>query len=114
MAQEAAAEFVEEAPRQLVKDIERISSDGSSVTFGALFNDAEVEQRYEALAGTLKAAKKKKYIWYDGELLLQGRHDDVIISIVVQEFGGGLGEVAADRKAEAETAPEEKAAPEAE
>lgn len=38
-----------------------------------------------ALVGTLKAAKKKKIIKYDGELLLQGVHDNVDIVLLKQD-----------------------------
>ena len=37
---------------------------------------------YEALVGTLKAAKKRKMITFKGQLLLKGMSDDVKISIV--------------------------------
>ena len=36
----------------------------------------------EALVGTLKAAKRKKIIAYDSEMLLQGVHDDVDIRLL--------------------------------
>ena len=36
----------------------------------------------EAMAGTLKAAKKRKIITYEGELLLQGAHDKVDIVLL--------------------------------
>lgn len=39
----------------------------------------------EALVGTLKAAKKRKVISYDSELLLQGVHDDVDIVLLVED-----------------------------
>mmetsp|Transcript_14848 Transcript_14848/g.32914 ORF Transcript_14848/g.32914 Transcript_14848/m.32914 type:complete len:99 (+) Transcript_14848:435-731(+) len=45
---------------QLVKDIKRIG-DGKSVKFGALFDDEEVQDFYEALIGTLKGARKSKF-----------------------------------------------------
>lgn len=38
----------------------------------------------EALGGTLKAAKKRKVVAYDSELLLQGAHDHVDI-VLLQE-----------------------------
>jgi len=36
----------------------------------------------EALVGTLRAARKQRKITYDGEMLFQGVHDEVVISIV--------------------------------
>ena len=35
-----------------------------------------------ALVGTLRAAKRKKIVSYDGELLLQGVHDNVEIILL--------------------------------
>ncbi|XP_031740597.1 costars family protein ABRACL isoform X2 [Cucumis sativus] len=49
------------------------------VTFGVLFNDDRCANIFEALVGTLRAAKKRKIVSYDGELLLQGVHDNVEI-----------------------------------
>lgn len=49
------------------------------VTFGVLFNDDRCANIFEALVGTLRAAKRRKILTYDGELLLQGVHDNVEI-----------------------------------
>ena len=49
------------------------------VTFGTLFHDDKCANIFEALVGTLRAAKKRKIVTYDGELLLQGVHDNVEI-----------------------------------
>jgi len=69
--------------QQLLKDIKRVGETGEpSVDFGDLFDDEEVANYYEALVGTLKAAKKKKLIGYDGQYLMKGVHDKVIISIL--------------------------------
>lgn len=46
-----------------------------------LFNDDMCANIFEALVGTLRAAKKRKVITYDGELLLQGVHDNVEITL---------------------------------
>jgi hypothetical protein len=51
------------------------------VTFGVLFNDDRCANIFEALVGTLRAAKKRKIVAYDGELLLQGVHDNVEITL---------------------------------
>ncbi len=51
-----------------------------------LFNDDKVANIFEALVGTLRAAKKKKIISYDGELLLQGVHNQVSISTKNLQF----------------------------
>lgn len=55
-----------------------------SVKFGVLFNDDRCANIFEALVGTLKAAKRKRVVAFDGELLLQGVHDEVDI-ILLQE-----------------------------
>jgi len=52
------------------------------VTFGTLFNDDKCANIFEALVGTLRAAKRKKIVKYDGELLLQGVHDNVVITML--------------------------------
>lgn len=51
------------------------------VTFGVMFNDDRCANIFEALVGTLRAAKKRKILTYDGELLLQGVHDNVEIKL---------------------------------
>jgi len=43
------------------------------VTFKVLFDDGDVANTLESLAGTLKAAKKKGVVAYGPELLLQVR-----------------------------------------
>lgn len=50
--------------------------------FGVLFNDDRCANIFEALVGTLRAAKKKKIVDYKGELLLQNVHDDVDIVLL--------------------------------
>lgn len=57
---------------QLIADIQRIGG-SSEVKFGALFDDEQVEQYYEALVGTLKTAKKRGYINFKGQMLLKGK-----------------------------------------
>lgn len=52
------------------------------VTFGILFNDDKCANLFEAIVGTLRAAKRKKIVKYDGELLLQGVHDNVKITLL--------------------------------
>lgn len=53
-----------------------------SVTFGTLFSDDRCANIFEALVGTLRAAKRKKVVTYEGELLLQGVHDNVPIQLL--------------------------------
>ena len=48
---------------QLIKDIWRVGDpEKPSVPFGELFDDDDVQQHYEGLAATLKAAKKSKLL----------------------------------------------------
>lgn len=61
-----------------------LDSDGKyAVKFGVLFSDDRCANIFEALVGTLRAAKKRKIVSYDGELLLQGVHDDVNITLLI-------------------------------
>ncbi|GFS00180.1 costars family protein ABRACL [Elysia marginata] len=77
---------VEHEVKLLVDEINRLGKPGPDgkleVTFGTLFNDDRCANIFEALVGTLRAAKRKKIITYDGELLLQGVHDSVVISLL--------------------------------
>ena len=64
-----------------------LGSDGRpEVTFGVLFNGDRCANIFEALVGTLRAAKRKKVINYDGELLLQGVHDNTVITLLKDEL----------------------------
>ncbi|XP_054801180.1 costars family protein isoform X2 [Prosopis cineraria] len=76
---------VEEEVERLKQEIKRLGQaqpDGSyKVTFGTLFNDEQCANIFEALVGTLRAGKKRKVVAYDGELLLQGVHDNVEITL---------------------------------
>lgn len=70
----------------LVDEIRRLgnkNADGKiSVKFGILFNDDQCANLFEALVGTLKAAKRKKIVTFEGELLLQGVHDNVDVILL--------------------------------
>lgn len=55
-----------------------------SVKFGVIVKDDRCADIFEALVGTLKAAKKRKVVTYAAELLLQGQHDNVDI-VLIQE-----------------------------
>lgn len=72
----------------LVEEIKRLGNRNAegriTVTFGTLFNDPRCANLFETLVGTLRAAKRKKIISYEGEMLLQGVHDNVPI-ILLQE-----------------------------
>lgn len=80
---ESHAERLDRECQQLVKDIWRIEPENEAFCkFGMLFDDPQVEQYYEALVGTLKAARRKGIINFKGQILLKGMHDNVQISIV--------------------------------
>lgn len=53
------------------------------MTFGVLFNDERCANIFEALVGTLKAAKKRKIVAYQSEILLQNVHDNVEITLLL-------------------------------
>ncbi|XP_068657385.1 costars family protein [Aristolochia californica] len=76
---------VEEEVERLKEEIKRlgqVQQDGSyKIKFGVLFNDDRCANIFEALVGTLRAAKKRKFVTYEGELLLQGVHDNVEITL---------------------------------
>ena len=60
-----------------------LDADGKVVVkFGVLFADDRCANLFEALVGTLRAAKRKKIVTYEGELLLQGVHDNVDIVVL--------------------------------
>uniref|UniRef100_A0ACD5WDF2 Uncharacterized protein n=1 Tax=Avena sativa TaxID=4498 RepID=A0ACD5WDF2_AVESA len=77
---------VEEEVGKLKEEIQRLGQqqpDGSyKVKFGVIFNDDRCANIFEALVGTLRAAKKRKIVTYDGEMLLQGVHDNVEIILL--------------------------------
>ena len=68
---------------QLVEELRRlgeVDSDGQiRCKFGKLFEDERCQNVFEALIGTLRAAKKRKVVDYEGQMLLKGVHDDVDI-----------------------------------
>jgi outer membrane biosynthesis protein TonB len=72
-------------PVLLCEEIVRISGGQDSIRFGDLMEDEKVEQTFEAVMGTLKAARKRGLITFDGELLLKGTHDDVIIKLASED-----------------------------
>jgi hypothetical protein len=57
-------------------------SDGSyKTTFGVIFKDEVLEQQLESLVGTMKAARRKGFIDFEGQMLLQGAHDKVVVTL---------------------------------
>jgi hypothetical protein len=72
----------------LVQEIQRLGKpnpdyqDKVTVKYGVLFRDNKCQQIFEAILGTLKAAKKRKVLDFKGEILLQGAHDNVDIVLL--------------------------------
>ena len=56
---------------------------GVTVTFKQLFDDDAVANSLQSLAGTLQEAKRKKFVDYEPEMLLQNDRgsDDVVITL---------------------------------
>mmetsp|Transcript_21359 Transcript_21359/g.34199 ORF Transcript_21359/g.34199 Transcript_21359/m.34199 type:complete len:112 (+) Transcript_21359:92-427(+) len=77
---------VEHEIEELKKFIKRLGDKNDkgqyAVKFGTLFDDDEAQQVFEAIVGTLKAAKKRKVVNFKGQILLKGAHDDVMITLL--------------------------------
>ncbi|KAM9354125.1 costars family protein ABRACL [Pholidichthys leucotaenia] len=73
----------------LVREIKRLGTENAEgdiiVKFGVLFSDDHCANIFEALVGTLRAAKRKNIIDFKGEMLLQGVHDDVDIILLKEK-----------------------------
>ena len=70
-------ETVERECVEIQQDIKRLGGvkDGKyTVKFGVLYDDDKVQQYYEALVGTLKAAKKRGILSFQSQLLLKGTY----------------------------------------
>lgn len=70
-----ASQGVEHDIKLLVEGIKRlgVEKDGQvSTTFGQIFKDEVLEQQLESLVGSLKAAKKRGILTFEGQMLLQG------------------------------------------
>jgi len=96
----AVADAAADEAKRICEEIRRISNGGSGTTYGELAQDDVVLQTYEALMGTLKAAKKRGLLEFEGELLLLGQHDSTEIRIT----GKDLEEEAAVEEESAPTA----------
>ena len=69
--------------QQTIKKLGAPNADGKfSITFGALFD--ATQDIFEALAGTLKAAKRTGVVSFAAPLLLKGAHDKVEIVLLVE------------------------------
>mmetsp|Transcript_16686 Transcript_16686/g.29553 ORF Transcript_16686/g.29553 Transcript_16686/m.29553 type:complete len:90 (+) Transcript_16686:109-378(+) len=81
-------ETVDRECEELKKDVARLGEKNEAgqyqVEFGTLFDDDKAQQYYEAIVGTLKAARTKGFIDWKGQMLLKGAHDKVIITLLVE------------------------------
>lgn len=69
--------------KETIKRLGEDCGDGSwRVKFGVLFHDTECANLFEALVGTLRAAKKRGLITFQGQMLLSPCHDDVSIKLL--------------------------------
>eukprot|EP00042_Codosiga_hollandica_P012202 m.27370 g.27370 ORF g.27370 m.27370 type:complete len:83 (-) comp39734_c0_seq1:9-257(-) len=67
---------------QCIKRIGTQQGDGSTTTtFGTIFLDEVLEQQLESLVGTMKAARKRGVIDFEGQMLLKGAHDAVVVTL---------------------------------
>ena len=82
---------VERLKRDIVRLGERNDSGQYEVLFGVLFDDEEAQQNYEAIVGTIKAAKKKGVVAAKGQMWLKGMHDEVPITLLDADEAGGSG-----------------------
>ena len=79
------AATVEKEVRELQHQVKVLGSQDAatgrwSVPFGTLYD--KTQDIFEALAGTLKAAKKRGVVDYAAPLLLKGTHDKVAIVLL--------------------------------
>lgn len=78
--QDKVNEEVERLCKEFIPRLGEIQPDGRiGVRYGILFDDEEGQQYFEAIVGTLKAAKRQNLIDFKGQMLLKGAHDNVII-----------------------------------
>lgn len=67
---------IEHEIKLLIEEIKRLGKPNEKgqpvVKFGVIVKDEKCGDIFEALNGTLRAAKRKKVIHFDGEMLLQG------------------------------------------
>lgn len=82
MNQEAVDHEVLLLQQQLALLGARNASGQFECTFGVLFD--ATQDIFEALGGTLKAAKKQGKVAYKAPILLKGAHDKEVITLLVE------------------------------
>lgn len=77
---------VDEEVKLLIQEIKRLGKPNDkkqyTVKFGVIVKDERCGDIFEALVGTLRAAKKRKVVAFDGEMLLSPTHDNVDIILL--------------------------------
>ncbi|GAO49663.1 hypothetical protein G7K_3810-t1 [Saitoella complicata NRRL Y-17804] len=81
---------IDEEIKHLVTELQRLGAPEKPVKFGTLVRDERASNIFEALNGTLRAAKRRKVIDFQGEMLLQGAHDDVDIVLLEPLKSSGM------------------------
>mmetsp|Transcript_16996 Transcript_16996/g.36616 ORF Transcript_16996/g.36616 Transcript_16996/m.36616 type:complete len:515 (+) Transcript_16996:212-1756(+) len=76
----------DDEPLRVTNEIIRIAKGRTEVPFGEIAKDDLIQQTFEAVLGTLKAARKRGLIQFEGELLLLGKHDKVPIKVTEKGF----------------------------
>eukprot|EP00183_Erythrolobus_madagascarensis_P004660 CAMPEP_0185857854 /NCGR_PEP_ID=MMETSP1354-20130828/29712_1 /TAXON_ID=708628 /ORGANISM="Erythrolobus madagascarensis, Strain CCMP3276" /LENGTH=83 /DNA_ID=CAMNT_0028560127 /DNA_START=84 /DNA_END=335 /DNA_ORIENTATION=+ len=72
---------------RFIKELGKPNADGKMVlTFGDYFKSDEVQNTLENPFATLKAAKKRGVIDFEGEMLWQGMHDHVELILLNPDF----------------------------
>ena len=83
MANQGQVDKEVEHLQNFIMKLGKKNNDGKYVvTFGTLFDDDEAQQVFEAIVGTLRAAKKKNIVSFKGQMLLKGAHDNVEITLL--------------------------------
>ena len=82
MNEETVAHEVRLLQEQIAKLGARGADGRFAVSFGVLFD--ATQDIFEALGGTLKAAKKRGVVDYKAPILLKGAHDKVEIVLLVE------------------------------
>lgn len=82
MNDETVAHEITLLQAELVKLGTRDAAGVVTCTFGVLFD--ATQDIFEALGGTLKAAKKKGVVRYAAPILLKGAHDKEVITLLIE------------------------------
>eukprot|EP00187_Rhodella_violacea_P000603 CAMPEP_0174893076 /NCGR_PEP_ID=MMETSP0167-20121228/7917_1 /TAXON_ID=38298 /ORGANISM="Rhodella maculata, Strain CCMP736" /LENGTH=88 /DNA_ID=CAMNT_0016131747 /DNA_START=58 /DNA_END=324 /DNA_ORIENTATION=+ len=74
------ADVVKEIKHTL-KFLMKLDGEGPTCHYGVFFNDTDVGNTLETPFATLKACKRRGYVTFEGEMLFQGTHDGVLITV---------------------------------